>query len=84
MSEPLEHVSSATVDLGIVAALVSSRDVVLVDTSCHASLIDGGKMSSGSVRSFRHNSVSTVKGTHTEAQIDEALEAFEVTRSTLD
>jgi 8-amino-7-oxononanoate synthase len=49
------------VNLGIVSTLVSSRDVVLVDAASHASLIDGGRMSSGSLRSFRHNSVASLR-----------------------
>jgi 8-amino-7-oxononanoate synthase len=50
-----------TVNLGIVSTLVTSRDVVMVDASSHASLIDGGRMSSGSLRSFRHNSVESLR-----------------------
>ncbi|HUQ64132.1 MAG TPA: pyridoxal phosphate-dependent aminotransferase family protein [Acidimicrobiales bacterium] len=49
------------VNLGLVSTLVSSRDVVFVDASSHASLIDGARLASGSLRSFRHNSVSALR-----------------------
>jgi 8-amino-7-oxononanoate synthase len=41
--------------LGTIPALVSKGDVVLLDKLCHASLIDGAKLSGAIVRVFPHN-----------------------------
>ena len=41
--------------LGTVPALVGSKDVVLLDKLCHASLIDGAKLSGAILRVFPHN-----------------------------
>ncbi|MGI8777887.1 MAG: aminotransferase class I/II-fold pyridoxal phosphate-dependent enzyme [Acidimicrobiales bacterium] len=49
-----------TANLGLISTLVSSRDAVFVDSSGHASLIDGGRLASGTLKSFRHNSVTSL------------------------
>ncbi len=41
--------------LGTIPALVTKNDVVLLDKLCHASLIDGAKLSGGVLRVFPHN-----------------------------
>jgi 8-amino-7-oxononanoate synthase len=41
--------------LGTVPALVTKNDVVLLDKLCHASLIDGAKLSGAILRVFPHN-----------------------------
>jgi 8-amino-7-oxononanoate synthase len=41
--------------LGTVPALVSRNDVILLDKLCHASLIDGAKLSGAILRVFPHN-----------------------------
>ncbi len=41
--------------LGTIPALVSKSDVVLLDKLCHASLIDGAKLSGAILRVFPHN-----------------------------
>jgi len=41
--------------LGTIPALVSKSDVVLLDKLCHASLIDGAKLSGAVLRVFPHN-----------------------------
>jgi 8-amino-7-oxononanoate synthase len=41
--------------LGTIPALVSKSDVVLLDKLCHASLIDGAKLSDAILRVFAHN-----------------------------
>jgi 8-amino-7-oxononanoate synthase len=43
--------------VGTVPALVSKDDVVLLDKLCHASLIDGAKLSGASLRIFPHNNL---------------------------
>ena len=41
--------------LGTVPALVAKNDVILLDKLCHASLIDGAKLSGAILRVFPHN-----------------------------
>src|SRR6266705_1105289 len=41
--------------LGTVPALVTKNDVVLLDKLCHASLIDGARLSGATLRVFPHN-----------------------------
>src|SRR5437899_3110538 len=43
--------------LGTIPALVAKNDVVLLDKLCHASLIDGAKLSGAILRVFPHNSL---------------------------
>lgn len=44
-----------SVNVGLVATLVEANDAVFLDSASHASLIDGARMSAGTMRSFRHN-----------------------------
>lgn len=41
--------------LGTLAALASKEDVVILDKLCHASLIDGARLSGATLRVFPHN-----------------------------
>src|SRR5437588_5983189 len=41
--------------LGTIPALVASNDIILLDKLCHASLIDGAKLSGAILRIFPHN-----------------------------
>jgi 8-amino-7-oxononanoate synthase len=43
--------------LGTIPALVTKSDVVLLDKLCHASLIDGAKLSGAILRVFPHNNL---------------------------
>src|SRR5438094_1835121 len=47
--------SGYTAALGTIPALVTKNDVVLLDKLCHASLIDGAKLSGAVLRVFPHN-----------------------------
>jgi len=47
--------SGYTAVLGTIPALVTKNDVVLLDKLCHASLIDGAKLSGAILRIFPHN-----------------------------
>jgi 8-amino-7-oxononanoate synthase len=49
------------VNLGLVSTLVEANDTVFLDSAGHASLIDGARMSSGMLRSFRHNMPSSLR-----------------------
>lgn len=43
------------VNLGLLSTLVDGGDLILADLASHASIMDGGQLSPGTVRSFRHN-----------------------------
>jgi 8-amino-7-oxononanoate synthase len=47
--------------LGTIPALVSKNDVILLDKLCHASLIDGAKLSGAILRVFPHNHVGKLE-----------------------
>src|SRR6266576_4209333 len=47
--------------LGTIPALVSKGDVILLDKLCHASLIDGAKLSGAILRVFPHNHLGKVE-----------------------
>ena len=47
--------------LGTIPALVTKNDVVLLDKLCHASLIDGAKLSGAALRVFPHNQLRKVE-----------------------
>jgi 8-amino-7-oxononanoate synthase len=47
--------------LGTIPALVGKDDVVVLDKLCHASLIDGAKLSGAALRVFPHNHVGKLE-----------------------
>ncbi len=47
--------------LGTIPALVGKDDVVVLDKLCHASLIDGAKLSGATLRVFPHNHVGKLE-----------------------
>ncbi|MFJ6444029.1 amino acid adenylation domain-containing protein [Streptomyces sp. NPDC091649] len=50
-----------TASLGVVAGIVGEQDVVVMDQLCHASLVDGARLSGASVRTFRHNDAADLR-----------------------
>jgi 8-amino-7-oxononanoate synthase len=48
--------------VGTVSALVGRGDVVILDKLCHASLIDGARLSGAELRVFAHNDVGRLEG----------------------
>lgn len=44
-----------TANLGTVAGLLGDNDVVVMDQLCHASIVDGARLSGSAIRTFRHN-----------------------------
>jgi 8-amino-7-oxononanoate synthase len=50
-----------SVNLGVVSTLVEANDAVFLDSSSHASMIDGARLSTGTLRSFRHNLPSSLR-----------------------
>lgn len=49
------------VNFGLLSALLDRKDRVFLDAGAHASLLDGAQVTQGSVRLFKHNSVSTLR-----------------------
>jgi 8-amino-7-oxononanoate synthase len=47
--------------LGTIPALVGKNDIILLDKLCHASLIDGAKLSGARLRVFPHNHLGKLK-----------------------
>ena len=47
--------------VGTIPALVGKSDIVLLDKLCHASLIDGAKLSGATLRVFPHNHLGKLK-----------------------
>ncbi|WP_258044783.1 amino acid adenylation domain-containing protein [Streptomyces sp. SM11] len=50
-----------TASLGAVAGIVGDQDVVVMDQLCHASLVDGARLSGARVRTFRHNDAADLR-----------------------
>lgn len=48
-------------NLGVLTALLTKDDVVLLDADAHASLYDGCRMSGADIYRFRHNDVSSLE-----------------------
>jgi 8-amino-7-oxononanoate synthase len=53
--------SGYTAATGTLAALVGKGDVVILDKLCHASLIDGARLSGATIRVFPHNSMERLE-----------------------
>ena len=47
--------------VGAIPALVGKNDIILLDKLCHASLIDGAKLSAATLRIFPHNHLGKLK-----------------------
>ncbi|MER7172855.1 amino acid adenylation domain-containing protein [Streptomyces mesophilus] len=50
-----------TASLGTIAGIVGDQDVVVMDQLCHASLVDGARLSGAKVRTFRHNDTADLR-----------------------
>ncbi|MBI5073878.1 MAG: pyridoxal phosphate-dependent aminotransferase family protein [Nitrospirae bacterium] len=49
------------VNLGVISALVSKNDLVIIDKMDHASIIDGCRLTYGSVKKYRHNDMTDLE-----------------------
>ncbi len=49
------------VNLGVISALVSKNDLVVIDKMDHASIIDGCRLTYGSVKKYRHNDMADLE-----------------------
>lgn len=50
-----------TANVGVVAGLLGKNDVVVIDQLCHASIVDGARLSGARIRTFQHNSCSDLE-----------------------
>ena len=57
----LSFSSGYSAALGVIGALVGAGDTVVLDKRCHASLVDGAKLSGAKLRIFRHNDLSNLE-----------------------
>ncbi len=49
------------VNLGVISAIVSREDVVILDKQDHASIVDGARLGWGETRRFRHNDMADLE-----------------------
>ncbi|MFL1895946.1 amino acid adenylation domain-containing protein [Aquimarina sp. 2-A2] len=47
-----------TANLGAISGLLGQNDVVVIDQLCHASIVDGARLSGATMRTFKHNNAS--------------------------
>ncbi|PKV50904.1 amino acid adenylation domain-containing protein [Aquimarina sp. MAR_2010_214] len=47
-----------TANLGAISGLLGKNDVVVIDQLCHASIVDGARLSGAAIRTFKHNNAS--------------------------
>lgn len=50
-----------TANLGGIAGLLGEDDVVIIDSLCHASIVDGAHLSGATIRTFQHNNVDDLE-----------------------
>jgi 8-amino-7-oxononanoate synthase len=48
-------------NLGLMVSLLGEGDAAFVDSAAHASLVDGGRFSEGTLRAFRHNRPNSLR-----------------------
>lgn len=73
----LTFATGYTTAVGVVTSLVGKKDIVILDKLCHASLIDGARMSGATLRVFPHNNTerleSLLKSTTAKANADSRI-----------
>jgi 8-amino-7-oxononanoate synthase len=50
-----------TANLGVIAGMLGDKDVVVMDQLCHASIVDGARLSGAKIRTFQHNDASDLQ-----------------------
>ncbi len=47
-----------TANLGAISGILGKNDIVVIDQLCHASIVDGARLSGATIRTFQHNNAS--------------------------
>jgi 7-keto-8-aminopelargonate synthetase-like enzyme/acyl transferase domain-containing protein/acyl carrier protein len=50
-----------TANLGLISGVLGPNDVIAIDQLCHASIIEGAKLSGAKIRLFKHNSIDSLR-----------------------
>ncbi|MDH5823602.1 amino acid adenylation domain-containing protein [Luteimonas sp. RD2P54] len=50
-----------TANLGVIAGLLGDKDAVVMDQLCHASIVDGARLSGATIRTFKHNDAADLQ-----------------------
>jgi amino acid adenylation domain-containing protein len=50
-----------TANLGVIAGILGDKDVIVMDQLCHASIVDGARLSGATIRTFQHNDPSDLR-----------------------
>ncbi|WP_037471325.1 amino acid adenylation domain-containing protein [Shewanella waksmanii] len=50
-----------TANLGGISGIIGTNDVVVIDQLCHASIVDGARLSGATIRTFQHNNVEDLE-----------------------
>lgn len=50
-----------TANVGVIAGILGDKDVIVMDQLCHASIVDGARLSGATIRTFRHNNASDLE-----------------------
>ena len=57
----LSFSSGYATSIGVITSLMGKGDIVILDKLCHASLIDGSRMSGATIRVYRHNNTEKLE-----------------------
>jgi 8-amino-7-oxononanoate synthase len=63
MEAALVFTTGYAANLGLMDSLIGPDDAAVVDSAAHASLVDGARLSAGTLRAFRHNRVRSLQRT---------------------
>ncbi len=61
MESALVFTTGYAANLGLMVSLLGEGDAAFVDSAAHASLVDGGRFSEGTLRAFRHNRPNSLR-----------------------
>ena len=63
MESALVFSTGYAANLGLLGTIVGPSDAAIVDSAAHASLVDGARLSDGTLRAFRHNRHNSLRRT---------------------
>lgn len=50
-----------TANVGAISGILGENDIVIIDQLCHASIVDGARLSGATIRTFKHNNASDLE-----------------------